>query len=66
MGFAAERTMRIAQSLYEGVDLGGKDPAGLITYMRTDSFSIAKTAAQRVDDLLAADAVTTGSDASGG
>ncbi len=45
MGFAAERTMRIAQSLYEGVDLGGKDPAGLITYMRTDSFSIAKTAA---------------------
>ena len=46
MGFAAERTMRIAQSLYEGVDLGGTDPAGLITYMRTDSFSIAKTAAE--------------------
>ncbi len=45
MGFAAERTMRVAQSLYEGVDLGGKDPVGLITYMRTDSFSIAKTAA---------------------
>ncbi len=45
MGFPAERTMRIAQSLYEGVDLGGADPAGLITYMRTDSFSIAKTAA---------------------
>ena len=46
MGFAAERTMRVAQSLYEGVDLGGKDPVGLITYMRTDSFSIAKTAAE--------------------
>lgn len=45
MGFAAERTMRVAQSLYEGVDLGGKEPVGLITYMRTDSFSIAKTAA---------------------
>ncbi|MBI3289663.1 MAG: type I DNA topoisomerase, partial [Elusimicrobia bacterium] len=45
MGFAAERTMRVAQSLYEGVDLGGTDPVGLITYMRTDSFSIAKTAA---------------------
>ncbi|MDD5304840.1 MAG: type I DNA topoisomerase, partial [Elusimicrobia bacterium] len=45
MGFAAERTMRIAQSLYEGVDLGGTDPAGLITYMRTDSFSIAVSAA---------------------
>ena len=35
--FTAERTMRVAQSLYEGVDLGEKDPAGLITYMRTDS-----------------------------
>lgn len=46
MGFAAERTMRVAQSLYEGVDLGGKEPVGLITYMRTDSFSIAKTAAE--------------------
>jgi len=45
MGFAAERTMRVAQSLYEGVDLGGKEPVGLITYMRTDSFSIAKSAA---------------------
>ncbi len=44
MGFAAERTMRVAQSLYEGVDLGQKEPVGLITYMRTDSFSIAKTA----------------------
>ncbi|MEK7857598.1 MAG: type I DNA topoisomerase [Elusimicrobiota bacterium] len=46
MGFAAERTMRVAQSLYEGIDLGAKDPVGLITYMRTDSFSISKTAAE--------------------
>lgn len=44
LGFAAERTMRIAQSLYEGVDLGGGDPSGLITYMRTDSVSVAKAA----------------------
>ncbi|OGR96605.1 MAG: DNA topoisomerase I, partial [Elusimicrobia bacterium RBG_16_66_12] len=52
MGFAAERTMRVAQSLYEGVDLGGKDPVGLITYMRTDSFSIAKTAAVECADYV--------------
>ncbi|MBI4370750.1 MAG: type I DNA topoisomerase [Elusimicrobia bacterium] len=45
LGFAAERTMRLAQSLYEGVDLGGSEPAGLITYMRTDSFFISKAAA---------------------
>ncbi|MFA6003438.1 MAG: type I DNA topoisomerase [Elusimicrobiota bacterium] len=46
LGFAAERTMRVAQSLYEGVDLGGGEPVGLITYMRTDSFFISKTASQ--------------------
>lgn len=52
MGFAAERTMRVAQSLYEGVDLGGKEPVGLITYMRTDSFSIAKSAAVECADYV--------------
>ncbi|MBI4375698.1 MAG: type I DNA topoisomerase [Elusimicrobia bacterium] len=46
LGFAAERTMRVAQSLYEGVALGGEEQAGLITYMRTDSFSISKIAAE--------------------
>jgi DNA topoisomerase-1 len=45
MGFAAERTMRVAQSLYEGVAIDGADPIGLITYMRTDSFSITPSAA---------------------
>ncbi len=45
LGFAAERTMRVAQTLYEGVDLGGGESIGLITYMRTDSFSISKVAA---------------------
>jgi len=35
-GFSADRTMRIAQGLYEGIDLGGEQ-VGLITYMRTDS-----------------------------
>ncbi len=38
--FAASRTMRIAQSLYEGVDLNGQGPVGLITYMRTDSTNL--------------------------
>lgn len=42
LGFASERTMRIAQSLYEGVSLGGDTPVGLITYMRTDSLSVSK------------------------
>ena len=54
MGFAAERTMRVAQSLYEGVAMEGKEPAGLITYMRTDSFSIAKSAAVECADYVAA------------
>ena len=42
--FSASHTMRVAQQLYEGVDLGSSGPAGLITYMRTDSFTIAKEA----------------------
>ena len=39
--FAASRTMRVAQSLYEGVDLNGEGSVGLITYMRTDSTNLA-------------------------
>ena len=39
LGFSSDRTMKIAQSLYEGVELGG-ERAGLITYMRTDSFNV--------------------------
>ncbi len=42
-GFAAARTMQIAQKLYEGVDIGG-ETAGLITYMRTDGVQIAQEA----------------------
>lgn len=40
LGFAAKRTMQIAQQLYEGVDIGG-DTVGLITYMRTDGIQMA-------------------------
>ncbi|MBO4555652.1 MAG: hypothetical protein J5706_02750, partial [Elusimicrobiales bacterium] len=39
LGFSSDRTMRIAQALYEGVELKNKERSGLITYMRTDSFS---------------------------
>ena len=44
LGFTSERTMRIAQTLYEGLELGGQEGIGLITYMRTDSFSVAQAA----------------------
>ena len=43
LGFTAQRTMRIAQQLYEGVDIGG-GAVGLITYMRTDSVNLADEA----------------------
>lgn len=42
--FAASRTMRTAQSLYEGIDLNGEGAVGLITYMRTDSTNLAQEA----------------------
>ncbi len=44
LGMAPSRTMAIAQQLYEGVDLGGGDREGLITYMRTDSVTLAEKA----------------------
>ena len=40
LGFAAKRTMQVAQGLYEGVNIGG-DTVGLITYMRTDGLTMA-------------------------
>ena len=43
-GFSATRTMRAAQTLYEGVDIAGHGTVGLITYMRTDSLRIADEA----------------------
>jgi DNA topoisomerase-1 len=44
IGFSANRTMQIAQQLYEGMDLGAGGVTGLITYMRTDSVNIAQEA----------------------
>lgn len=43
--FSAQKTMIVAQQLYEGLDLGPGEPVGLITYMRTDSTRIAAEAA---------------------
>ena len=43
-GFSAARTMSVAQTLYEGVDMGEEGIEGLITYMRTDSVQVASEA----------------------
>ena len=51
LGFTAQRTMRIAQQLYEGVDIGGEG-VGLITYMRTDSVSLATEAVNEIRELI--------------
>lgn len=48
LGFNPRRTMRVAQSLYEGVDLPGRGPVGLITYMRTDSLRLAPEALEGI------------------
>ncbi len=44
LGFTGQRTMRIAQQLYEGIDLEGIGTTGMITYMRTDSLRISEEA----------------------
>ncbi len=44
LGFTAARTMRAAQTLYEGVDIAGQGTMGLITYMRTDSLRLSDEA----------------------
>ncbi len=47
LGFSAQRTMRLAQQLYEGVDFG-EGAVGLITYMRTDSVNLAAEAVTEI------------------
>ncbi len=51
LGFTAQRTMRTAQQLYEGVDIGG-ETVGLITYMRTDSVTLAQEALDEIRTLI--------------
>jgi DNA topoisomerase-1 len=51
LGFSAQRTMRTAQSLYEGVDIGG-EVVGLISYMRTDSVNLANEAVAEIREVI--------------
>lgn len=51
--FNANRTMLLAQQLYEGIDIGQDNPVGLITYMRTDSPRVAPEAINEVRDYIA-------------
>ncbi|HFC97316.1 MAG TPA: type I DNA topoisomerase [Thermosulfurimonas dismutans] len=51
--FPAKKTMFLAQRLYEGVDLPGEGPVGLITYMRTDSVRLAPEAARAAREIVA-------------
>ena len=51
LGFTTARAMRVAQQLYEGMDVGG-GTVGLITYMRTDSFSLATEAVMQIRDYV--------------
>ena len=48
LGFTALRTMKAAQNLYEGIEVGNNELIGLITYMRTDSLTVSADAQQEV------------------
>ncbi|MGB5327687.1 MAG: type I DNA topoisomerase, partial [Gammaproteobacteria bacterium] len=52
LGFGAQRTMRTAQRLYEGIDIGAGQ-VGLITYMRTDSVSLSNDALDEIREFIA-------------
>jgi len=52
LSFGSKRTMRVAQGLYEGVELGSEGAVGLITYMRTDSTRVAESAAIQAGEYL--------------
>ena len=52
LGFSARKTMTLAQRLYEGITLPGEGAVGLITYMRTDSVTIADTALREIAELV--------------
>jgi DNA topoisomerase-1 len=52
LSFGSKRTMRVAQDLYEGIEIGDEGQVGLITYMRTDSTRVAESAAIQARDYL--------------
>src|SRR5690606_34756659 len=51
LGFTAQRAMRVAQQLYEGIDIGD-GAVGLITYMRTDSVNLADEAVKEIREFI--------------
>ena len=53
LGFNTQRTMRVAQKLYEGIALPDEDQVGLITYMRTDSVTLAAIAVTEIREVIA-------------
>jgi DNA topoisomerase-1 len=55
LGFSARKTMTLAQRLYEGLDMPGEGTTGLITYMRTDSVTIADSALREIAELVKQD-----------
>ncbi len=50
--FPGKKTMKVAQELYEGIDVDGTGPVGLITYMRTDSLRVSEEAVTSVRELI--------------
>lgn len=52
LGFGSQKTMRIAQQLYEGVDIKGEGTVGLVSYIRTDSVRIADEAYEEAKELI--------------
>lgn len=52
LGFTTQKTMSVAQQLYEGIKIGGEGTVGLITYMRTDSLRISDEAQQSARQIL--------------
>ena len=53
LGFGSKRTMRLAQDLYEGIEIGPEGSVGLITYMRTDSTRVSELSATQARDYVA-------------
>jgi DNA topoisomerase-1 len=50
--FAGKKTMKVAQELYEGIEVNGAGPVGLITYMRTDSLRVSEQAIEAVRERI--------------
>lgn len=52
LNFSTQKTMRLAQQLYEGVDIKGEGTVGLITYLRTDSTRVSEEAERQAADFI--------------